>query len=375
MEIRLAENIKNYRKQKGLTQEQLAEVMGVSVGAVHKWEAGLSVPELNLIVRLADFFDASVDVLLGYQMKDNRHDAMARRLDDYYNNKDRKGIDEAEKALKKYPNSFQIVFACACIYLGFGAEEGNREFLLKALELLDRSEHLMAQNNDPELSEFVLRGSKGIIYLRLGDVDQALKVFTENNAGGYYNDLIGILYSFFMNRPEEGAPYLSNALLQGISTFMNCSLGYVKLYVSRRDFASAEAFLDWIETILAGLKPDKADRELDYTDATEGILQACRAYVLFSAGKEEPAVKCLKNALEITQRFDEKPNYDASTYRFMEMSGKIGSFNVFGTTAKESLSQMIEKIQDPGFTKLWKDIKHEEESNKDQRGITDELLS
>ncbi|MBO5986218.1 MAG: helix-turn-helix transcriptional regulator [Lachnospiraceae bacterium] len=375
MEIRLAENIKNYRKQKGLTQEQLAEVMGVSVGAVHKWEAGLSVPELNLIVRLADFFDASVDVLLGYQMKDNRHDAMARRLDDYYNNKDRKGIDEAEKALKKYPNSFQIVFACACIYLGFGAEEGNREFLLKALELLDRSEHLMAQNNDPELSEFVLRGSKGIIYLRLGDVDQALKVFTENNAGGYYNDLIGILYSFFMNRPEEGAPYLSNALLQGISAFMNCTLGYVKLYVGRRDFASANDFLDWIETLIKGLQREKESSNLGYPDAAGGSLQACRAYVFFSDGKVESAVKCLKNALAITSTFDENPNYDVSTYRFMEMNGKIGFFNVFGTTAKESLSQMIEKIQDPGFTKLWKDIKHEEESNKDQRRITDELLS
>ena len=373
MEIRLAENIKKYRKQKGLTQEQLAEVMGVSVGAVHKWEAGLSVPELNLIVRLADFFDASVDVLLGYQMKDNRHDAMARRLDDYYNNKDRKGIDEAEKALKKYPNSFQIVYACALIYLGFGAEEGNREFLLKALELLDRSEHLMAQNNNPELSEFVLRGSKGIIYLRLGDIDQALKVFTENNAGGYYNDLIGILYAFFMNRPEEGAPYLSNALLQGISSFMNCTLGYVKLYVGRRDFASANDFLDWIETILAGLRRGK--EELDYTDAPGGILQACHAYVFFSAGNEDQAVNCLKDALAVTKKFDENPNYDVTTYRFMEMNGKIGSFNIFGTTAMESLSQMIEKIGDPGFTKLWKDIKHEEESNKDQRGITGELLS
>ena len=110
MEIRLAENIKCFRKQKGLTQEQLAEVMGVSVGAVHKWEAGLSVPEIGMIIRLADFFDSSVDVLLGYQIKDNRHDAMVQRLSDYYNNKDRSGIEEAEKALKKYPNSFLITY-------------------------------------------------------------------------------------------------------------------------------------------------------------------------------------------------------------------------------------------------------------------------
>ena len=38
METNIAENIRAYRKQRGLTQEQLAEVLGVSVGAVCKWE-------------------------------------------------------------------------------------------------------------------------------------------------------------------------------------------------------------------------------------------------------------------------------------------------------------------------------------------------
>ena len=41
----LAANIRALRKEKGLTQEQLAEVFRVTIGAVHKWEAGLSVPE------------------------------------------------------------------------------------------------------------------------------------------------------------------------------------------------------------------------------------------------------------------------------------------------------------------------------------------
>lgn len=40
MEINLAGNILALRRQRGLTQEQLAEVLGVSVGAVYKWEAG-----------------------------------------------------------------------------------------------------------------------------------------------------------------------------------------------------------------------------------------------------------------------------------------------------------------------------------------------
>lgn len=80
MEIGLGEQIRCFRKQHSLTQEQLAEVLGVTVGAVHKWEAGRSIPELPLIIEMADFFDTSVDVLLDYEMKDNRLDMTLERL-------------------------------------------------------------------------------------------------------------------------------------------------------------------------------------------------------------------------------------------------------------------------------------------------------
>ena len=145
MEIRLAENIRAFRKQKQLTQEQLAEVLGVTVGAVHKWEAKLSVPELNLIMEMADFFDTSVDVLLGYEMKDNRLAATVQRIKEYRHNKDRSGLIEAEKALKKYPNSFEIVYNCAILYNCFGIESKNKTQLRRALELLENARVLLLE--------------------------------------------------------------------------------------------------------------------------------------------------------------------------------------------------------------------------------------
>ena len=53
MKPNIAENIKTFRKERNLTQEQLAEAMGVTTGAVHKWEAGLSTPELSMVISRA----------------------------------------------------------------------------------------------------------------------------------------------------------------------------------------------------------------------------------------------------------------------------------------------------------------------------------
>ena len=48
-----------------MTQEQLAEAMGVSASAVYKWESNQSTPEIHLILEMADLFHTSTDVLLG----------------------------------------------------------------------------------------------------------------------------------------------------------------------------------------------------------------------------------------------------------------------------------------------------------------------
>ena len=56
----------------------------------------MSVPDLSLIVEMADFFDTSVDVLLGYEMRDNHQEAAVARLKQYLHDKDGEGISEAE---------------------------------------------------------------------------------------------------------------------------------------------------------------------------------------------------------------------------------------------------------------------------------------
>ena len=161
MKIKLSENIRAFRKEHAMTQEQLAEVLNVTVGAVYKWESGQSVPELGTIVELADLFDTSVDVLLGYEMKDNRLQTTIKRLEACRHEKNRDGLAEAEKALRKYPNVFAIVYNSALLFWLFGIEDREKALLRRALELFENAKLLLTQNDDPQINEAGTDGRSG----------------------------------------------------------------------------------------------------------------------------------------------------------------------------------------------------------------------
>ena len=61
----LSENLYTLRRQRGLSQEQLAERIGVSRQAISKWETGLSAPELDKLKALSEFFQVTMDDLTG----------------------------------------------------------------------------------------------------------------------------------------------------------------------------------------------------------------------------------------------------------------------------------------------------------------------
>ena len=100
MTTNLAENIRKIRKGKGLTQEQLAEALGVTTGAVYKWEAEKSLPEIGMLIEIADFFDMSVDRLLGYEVRINDKENMLKRINQLVYQRNLREVEkEAEKVL------------------------------------------------------------------------------------------------------------------------------------------------------------------------------------------------------------------------------------------------------------------------------------
>ena len=68
----LNENIKSLRKSKGITQDELAIRLNVVRQTISKWEKGLSVPDAEMLQRMADIFEVTVSQLLGSTI--NQHE-------------------------------------------------------------------------------------------------------------------------------------------------------------------------------------------------------------------------------------------------------------------------------------------------------------
>lgn len=68
--MNLKDNLKNIRKENNLSQEELAEKLGVSRQAVSKWESGISYPEMDKVIQLCELFNLNIDELLNKNIKE-----------------------------------------------------------------------------------------------------------------------------------------------------------------------------------------------------------------------------------------------------------------------------------------------------------------
>ncbi len=75
-----AENLKKIRKDKGYTQEELAKELNVVRQTVSKWEKGLSLPDVDILSKIADILETDVNILLGGQMTTTSQSEVAKQL-------------------------------------------------------------------------------------------------------------------------------------------------------------------------------------------------------------------------------------------------------------------------------------------------------
>lgn len=128
MKLKIGENIKSLRKSKDITQEALAEMLGVSCQSVSRWESGVCYPDMELMPVIAKIFDSSVDSLLGVDDITEKED-VDRYLERFQyaisQGKIYDCIDIAREGVKEYPNNYILLDKLMYALFVSGDDDGN----------------------------------------------------------------------------------------------------------------------------------------------------------------------------------------------------------------------------------------------------------
>lgn len=353
MKVKLSENIKRFRKARKMTQEQLAEAMGVSVSAVYKWESSQSTPEINLILEMADLFNTSTDVLLGYEWRNNNSAVALRRIVALLREKEyEEAITEAEKALKNYPNNFDIVYQSALIYLELGENAEQREANKRAVELLNHACELIAQNEDETVSEISIRKQMAKAHLLLNNTEAALRILKKYNVCGVNNAMIGMILGDCLHDADEAEKYLGKAFAEFADNINSIMVGYANVFFQRKNYDSAiECFL-WLRTVLRGIQPQS---ELTWFDKYDCVILETIAECYCFKGEFENARNYLKESVSKAVRYDLAAPEEVSDMKFYTTLNieKQPNYDFYGKTAMDCLNRRI-MVEDEGVPQLWK---------------------
>ena len=169
MQLSIGKNIQNKRKTIGLTQEQLATAVGVSVAAVSKWETGGAYPDITLLAPIARLLGITVDDLLGFepQLSENEVMDLCGQCAKLFESAEyEKAVSFVEKNIREYPNSAFLKFRLGYVLMMHTPCAPSEE---EAARLLSRAEALMreaAESGDIAVREGALHSLSALLMLQ-----------------------------------------------------------------------------------------------------------------------------------------------------------------------------------------------------------------
>lgn len=288
MQLTIGKVIADLRKKNGVTQEQLADAVGVSVPAVSKWETGSSYPDITLLMPIARFFGTTVDELLHYESK-----IPPERVNKIVKECTRKfevegfdaGLALSEDYLTEYPNNLYLKYQLSGLLPWYAAKCGGGEetahdareravgLLKQACEskekkIAEASRYLLActylqMDQTSEAQKILEEMPKGeldpkkilpTVYLEQGEFDKAMKLDQQNLFEGVQGAAMALtsLASIAMKQKKwDEALQYADAQCRLIETFelqkfmsgSNCQL-YLLIYSRQKDVENTLKYLE-----------------------------------------------------------------------------------------------------------------------------------
>lgn len=180
--LNIGENILSLRRKRRITQEQLAEFIGVTKASVSKWETGQSTPDILLLPCLATYFDVTVDELLGYSPQLSKEQIIRIYRDlaaEFAQGNFGEVMDKTWEYVKKYYSCYPFLFQMCVLWLNHYmlAEdgEGQKKILRSVVEL---SGHIREHCQDIGICNNAIV-IQGMAYLNLGQAEKVVDTFED----------------------------------------------------------------------------------------------------------------------------------------------------------------------------------------------------
>lgn len=298
MTIHIAENLKRMRRERGMTQEELADFVGVSYQAVSKWERGEGYPDITLLPVIAGFFDVTLDELVG--MGDIRNqekwEEFNRKAGELASQgKTGEAIATMREALKVFPSDYHFMAELACYLTGYGGTKEEKQ--ANGEEAIRISERILEYCTDSSIRNDV---QANICYAmkRYGDKEKARKM--AEGLPNYYKTAQLVLPNFL-----EGAE-LQQCCGSGLQMLAYCFYATVRKMV-KDDTYTVEEKIVLRRKVLDMYEILYEDGNYLFTHTRVADLYEDIAADLMELGRVDEALDTLAKAAEHAIAYDTLP--------------------------------------------------------------------
>lgn len=249
--LQIGSRIAERRKSKGITQEELANYLGVSKPAVSKWESGQSYPDILLLPELAAYFNVSIDELVGYepQMTHEEIQKLYRRLAEAFTKEPvEKVLGECDTYLKKYYSCWQLQIHMGLLLINhislLPEQDRVTEVIHKVLEIFQRVEK---ESGDAHLANQAVK-LQAVCYLSLQQPVQAIELLEQQNELSSMHSEVMLVRAYQMKGDlNKAMEYLQGYVYVNLMSILGAAPDFYQMY------AGDPAKLDRIYGIYRGL--------------------------------------------------------------------------------------------------------------------------
>ena len=344
MQLKLSDNIKKHRKEMGLTQEGLADAIGVTIGAVSKWEKGANVPDIITMMELANFFNISLDELVGYDMSSKNIDAMCQRIDSLScDHRFDEAIKEANDAMARYPHAFKVLHTCAEMYNRKTMESYDSEDAQKAIDLFETALLHIVQNRDNGISEYSIKIRIASLYRKI-DPEIALEKLKEINYDGVNSNAIALVL-MDMGKTAEALDNLTVALLQNFADQNTVVYNTAWALSKTGKKSDLEKAIELLETSIVMSDVYGYSDRVSYMYKLRMMPMIVKACLYSFLGDSKSMEACVLETRELARKFDEADvKRDLSDFfKFYFTSKSYPAYDASGTDAATSIAALLQR--------------------------------